>query len=225
MRDTIHKAKEILGADQASIIDLMQFIIFYRTHRTDVLNKSTYLYYDRFVEEARARGLSYQELLHCSDAEAFGEIPAKGIIAERIRGNVLVFESGRLTCTIGEKADEIRKIFSEDYGDIQEVRGTIASRGVVTGTVRIIRGRADFSKIESGNILVTSMTTPEMVAIMNKAAAFVTDEGGITCHAAIISRELNKPCIIGTKNATQILKDGMSVEVDAERGVVRILKK
>jgi pyruvate,water dikinase len=59
---------------------------------------------------------------------------------------------------------------------------------------------------------------------MNKASAFITDEGGITCHAAIVARELNKPCIIGTKIATKVLKDGDMVEVDAERGVVRIIK-
>ena len=68
------------------------------------------------------------------------------------------------------------------------------------------------------------MTTPEMVPIMKKASAFVTDEGGVTCHAAIISREMRKPCIIGTKVATQLLKDGDMVEVDANSGFVKILK-
>ena len=68
------------------------------------------------------------------------------------------------------------------------------------------------------------MTTPDMVPIMKKAAAFVTDEGGITCHAAIVSREMKKPCIIGTKIATKILHDGQLVEVDANRGIVKIIK-
>jgi len=60
---------------------------------------------------------------------------------------------------------------------------------------------------------------------MKKAAAFVTDEGGITCHAAIVARELKKPCIIGTKIATQALKDGDEVEVDADKGAVKLLKE
>jgi pyruvate,water dikinase len=60
---------------------------------------------------------------------------------------------------------------------------------------------------------------------MKRASAFITDEGGITCHAAIVARELKKPCIIGTKIATQVLKDGDEVEVDAERGIVRIIKR
>jgi pyruvate,water dikinase len=68
------------------------------------------------------------------------------------------------------------------------------------------------------------MTTPDYIVPMKRAAGFITDEGGVTCHVAIIAREMNKPCIIGTGNATQILKDGDLVEVDAEKGVVRILE-
>jgi pyruvate,water dikinase len=73
-------------------------------------------------------------------------------------------------------------------------------------------------------ILVTSMTHPKDIMLLKKASAIVTDEGGILCHAAIVAREMKKPCIIGTKIATQVLKDGDMVEVDAERGAVKILK-
>lgn len=69
------------------------------------------------------------------------------------------------------------------------------------------------------------MTSVDFVPIMKRASAFVTDEGGITSHASIVSREMNKPCIIGTKIATQVLKDGDLVEVDANNGVVKILKR
>jgi len=82
----------------------------------------------------------------------------------------------------------------------------------------------DFDKFESGDILVTSMTRPEFLPIMKKAAAIITDEGGITCHAAIVSRELNIPCVIGTKNASRSLKDGNRVEVDADHGIVKKIK-
>jgi len=68
------------------------------------------------------------------------------------------------------------------------------------------------------------MTMPKYLPAMKRASAFITDEGGITCHAAIISREMKKPCIIGTKIATQILIDGVLVEVDADKGIVRIIK-
>ena len=69
------------------------------------------------------------------------------------------------------------------------------------------------------------MTTPDMIMVMHKAAAFVTDEGGITCHAAIVSREMKKPCIVGTKIATKVLKDGDMVEVDATDGTVKKISK
>ena len=72
---------------------------------------------------------------------------------------------------------------------------------------------------------MTEMTAPSFVPMMKRAAAIVTDEGGITCHAAIVAREIKKPCIVGTKNATKVLKDGDMVEVNAERGIVTILNK
>ena len=79
---------------------------------------------------------------------------------------------------------------------------------------------ADAQKIEDGDILIAPMTIPDYVPYLKKTAGFVTDEGGVTCHAAIVARELKKPCIIGTKFATQVFKDGDMVELDAERGIV-----
>ncbi len=90
--------------------------------------------------------------------------------------------------------------------------------------VKIVLSSTDFAKFNKGDILVASMTRPEYVPVMKKAKAIITDEGGITCHAAIVSRELNIPCIIGTKNATRILQDGDEVEVDANNGTIKIIK-
>ncbi|HYF29296.1 MAG TPA: PEP-utilizing enzyme, partial [Candidatus Paceibacterota bacterium] len=88
---------------------------------------------------------------------------------------------------------------------------------------RIIRSPQDAHKINLGDILIATMSTPDFLPAMQKAAAFVTDIGGITSHAAIVAREMKKPCIIGTKNATKILKDGDLVEVDADQGIVRAI--
>lgn len=106
----------------------------------------------------------------------------------------------------------------------QELKGQTASQGYAKGVARIVLERKDFAKFKKGEILITGMTRPEFVPLMEKAAAIVTNEGGITCHAAIISRELGKPCIIGTKNATELIKDGDLIEVRANHGTVRILK-
>ncbi|OHA17692.1 MAG: hypothetical protein A2664_03685 [Candidatus Taylorbacteria bacterium RIFCSPHIGHO2_01_FULL_46_22b] len=104
-----------------------------------------------------------------------------------------------------------------------ELRGTAASLGTVRGRVRVCTTLESLNEIKEGEILVASMTRPEYLPAMKKAAAFVTDEGGITCHAAIVAREMGKPCVIGTKVATKVLKTGDLVEVKGNHGVVRIL--
>jgi pyruvate,water dikinase len=104
------------------------------------------------------------------------------------------------------------------------LKGQIANKGKAKGIVRIVLDPHDDKGFKDGDILVTSMTRPEFVPLMRRAAAVVTNEGGITSHAAIVSRELRIPCIIATKIATQFLKDGDMVEVDADQGIVTIIK-
>ncbi|MGD0250419.1 MAG: phosphoenolpyruvate synthase [Thermoplasmata archaeon] len=100
------------------------------------------------------------------------------------------------------------------------LRGFGAAPGVAVGVVRILKGSAEMDQLKSGEILVTSMTTPDMVPAMSQAAAIITDEGGMTCHAAIVSRELGVPCVVGTREATTLLANGMEVTVDGKTGVV-----
>ncbi len=107
---------------------------------------------------------------------------------------------------------------------IKEVRGNPAFAGKVTGRVRIVFNPT-LAQIETGDILVAPMTTPDFVPLMKRAGAIITDEGGLLCHASIVARELKKPCIVGTKIATQVLKDEDLVEVDATKGIVKILKR
>jgi len=104
------------------------------------------------------------------------------------------------------------------------IEGVIGGKGKAKGKIKLVLNSLDAKKIKQGDILVTSMTTPQHITAMKKAAAFVTDEGGLLCHAAIIAREMKKPCIVGTTIATQIFKDDDFVEVDANKGTVKILK-
>ena len=106
------------------------------------------------------------------------------------------------------------------YGDAL-IRGIAAHQGKVQGIVRIVRNVHDVKRVGSGDVLVSNTTHPNYLQAMKKAVAFVTDEGGIISHAAIVAREFKKPCIVGTKVATHILKDGDRVEVDATKGIVR----
>jgi len=107
--------------------------------------------------------------------------------------------------------------------DVREFKGQTACKGYAKGKVMQVVKRADVARFVPGSILVSTMTVPDYLPAMKKAAAFVTDEGGITCHAAIVAREMKKPCVIGTKTATKVLKDGDMVEVDADKGIVRKL--
>ena len=125
----------------------------------------------------------------------------------------------------GKDYDEIHKSMRKNHEtEVMQINGMAASSGKVIGRARICSTFKSLEKFKKGDILVTSMTRPEFIGAMRQASAFVTDEGGITCHAAIIAREMQKPCVIGTRNATKILKDGDLIQVDAVHGVVRILE-
>lgn len=106
----------------------------------------------------------------------------------------------------------------------KKFKGNIAFKGLIIGKVLVIRKVLEASKIKDGDILVTSMTDPRYLPAMKRAGAIITDEGGITCHAAIVARELKIPCIIGTKIATKVLKDDDMVEVDANKGIIKKIK-
>lgn len=107
--------------------------------------------------------------------------------------------------------------------NIKLITGTPAASGQAVGRVRVVLGPKTFAKFKPGDILVTEMTRPDFVPIMRQAAAIVTDEGGLTSHAAVMAREFGIPCVVGTKIATQVFKDGDKVEVDAVKGIVRLV--
>jgi pyruvate, water dikinase len=100
------------------------------------------------------------------------------------------------------------------------VTGFGASPGIAGGTARLLRTAAEMGRLKPGEVLVTTMTTPDMVPAMAQAAAIVTDEGGMTCHAAIVSRELGVPCVVGTRQATSTISEGSLVSVDGKAGAV-----
>lgn len=138
-------------------------------------------------------------------------------------------EDGTVAVFSGKEAQDFYNIIKRPHQDknfdnIKEIKGACACPGQAQGVVRIINRVTDMEKMQYGDILVSLATTPSIVSAMKKAAAIITDEGGLTCHASIVSRELNIPCVIGTKFSTQILKDGDRVEVDASKGLIKIIK-
>ena len=104
------------------------------------------------------------------------------------------------------------------------IKGRSASNGVAKGVVKIIDNKNVFKKsFNKGEILVCEMTTPDYIVHIKNAGAIVTDKGGILCHAAIIAREFGIPCVVGTNNATSLLKDGDMVEVNADKGLIKFI--
>jgi phosphoenolpyruvate synthase/pyruvate phosphate dikinase len=180
---------------------------------------------------AKARGLEADDVAAMTEQELVAHAQRSGEKAGRVK-----VESRHVAalCTIGVSPDffctdevlvheliEATKHASKHEDDTtRAVTGTPAYAGVRQGIVRIINKKTDMHKINDGEILVAHTTSPVLMPAIKKAAALVTDEGGIGCHAAIVSRELKKPCIIGTKVATQVLHDGDLVEVDANTGTI-----
>ena len=147
---------------------------------------------------------------------------------ERIDGLFLVhWKNGKCEILEKDEAEKISAIAIPNVEQVAEIKGQIGCRGPknkTTGKVKLLLSSLEIDKLEQGEILVTTMTSPEFVPAMRKSLAIITDEGGITCHAAIVSRELNISCVIGTKVATKVLKNGDMVEIDTDKGIIRILK-
>ncbi|MBI3032604.1 hypothetical protein HYY69_03955 [Candidatus Woesearchaeota archaeon] len=186
-------------------------------------------YLKQLVKEiADRRGIDFkhfENLPYHDFIERAFTIPQQELEALPAEGFTLYQHGFKPFTVYGKQAKQLQALYEGiiDNG-IKEVKGLCACKGTVRGIVKIINKIEDFNKMEQGNILVSYNTRPEFVPIMKKAGAIVTDEGGITSHAAVVSRELNVPCIIGTKRGTDLLKDGMRVEVDATNGMVKIIK-
>ncbi|MDO5828676.1 MAG: phosphoenolpyruvate synthase, partial [Methanocorpusculum sp.] len=134
-----------------------------------------------------------------------------------VDGKIYILQSRPIT-TI-KKAKESSSAEKADGGK-QILQGYGASPGLVSGKVCIVMDVRETSKVQEGDIMVATMTNPDMVPAMKKVAGIITDEGGMTCHAAIVSRELGTPAVVGTKQATKILKDGQIVTIDGEKGLI-----
>lgn len=119
----------------------------------------------------------------------------------------------------------IKEYIKTEERKVNQLKGRIASKGKGKGVVKIVLGQESFGKFKKGNVLVVNNTTPNYVSIMKKATGIVAEEGGLTAHVSVVSREFKIPCIVGIKNITNILKDGDLVEVDANKGIVKILKR
>lgn len=212
-------------------------LIYLKDYRKDALFNS-YYHMDKLIREiGRRLFLSPIQVKHILPQEMENVLLNKKFdfhkINERIKYSVVLYEEARMVGEYGEirifTGKEARKIVKNKIQEeklpknLKEIVGQTAYPGKATGTVKLVFNTDDIKKVEMGDILVSPSTNPNLLPAMRHAGAIVTDKGGITCHAAITSRELKKPCIIGTGIATKILKDNQLVEVDADKGIIKII--
>lgn len=152
-----------------------------------------------------------------------GVFPAACVRA-RMKDSMLCSDNDHSYILPSEYAD---KVFPKKNTVVlrQPLKGQAAFVGVVQGRVCIVNTPEEMSKLKQGDVLVSRLTNPSLLPAMKLASAFVTDTGGLTCHAAIVARELQKPCLVGTGNATEVFTDGDMVEVDTSRGIISFVEK
>ncbi len=151
-----------------------------------------------------------------------GKMISRKELKERTKLCVFYTEKNNDKIFIGKQAKKIiSQLEKKKKSTSNIINGQTGCIGRAKGKVKIVIRPKDMTKMNKGDILVSIATDPDIVPAMKKAAAIVTDQGGITSHAAIVSREMNIPCVIGTKMATESLKDGDMVEVDANKGTVK----
>lgn len=227
-----------LNSQMKYILHVSSELMLQKDFRKGV-NQDSYLAIDRILTELGKRmGLSLLEIKYLTDGEIKEAVLNKNyfhyqeICKQRVEKCCYLCHNGIIEVYEGEVAEKMiakkmKEIIKKDEisADTIQIKGMTAYKGKVTGVAKIVLVVADIDKIKEGEILVSSSTNPDLLLAMKKASAFVTNTGGIISHAAIVSRELKKPCVVGTRVATHLIKDGDLIEVDADKGVVNILKK
>ncbi|MFC1621835.1 PEP-utilizing enzyme [Patescibacteria group bacterium] len=218
-----------------NLVSITQSYLSLRTYRVNITKKFHYYHLPLLNEISKRIGIKQEDIAFLTYPEILESLKdnkrrkkLNQLINKRRVGFVNITWKGKTRVISGVKdiiqAIEQYNIRAEDPTIRKVVKGNPACRGKVTGTVKVVKKLSELEKVTKGDILVARMTTPDYMIAINRAAAIVTDEGGITCHAAIVSREYNLPCIVGTRNATHILGDGDLVEVDADEGIVRVVE-
>lgn len=212
-------------------VEVLQEYLYIRSVRTNALRKAYYNLLPFIEEIANRIGWDKSLIPFLTDEELRNYLKSRGIpekmqIENRKEDFLLIKINGEDMKIVTGK-ENINRIKERELGreeiEIRILKGVGVYHGEVKGIVKIIETPDQEKKMEKGDILVSAMTSPDMHHIIERASAIVTDEGGITCHAAIISRELNIPCVIGTEIATKVLKDGEKVKVDSKNGIVERL--
>lgn len=216
-----------------SLARLTGVLGWWQDQRKEMALRAAY-YLDLLLKEiARRAKYSLEEVEYflpqeIKDFLLRNKLPDKEILRKRSKLSIFVVRPDKEMMVTRERARKIYTILEKQRKFVSKIlKGIVASQGKygkkIRGRIKVILDPTT-KDLRKGEILVTSMTRPEFTPLMKKAKALITNEGGLLSHAAIVSRELNLPCLIGTRQATEVLKDGDLVEVDAEKGIVKKIK-
>jgi phosphohistidine swiveling domain-containing protein len=217
--------------EQKEWIETSRHFSFQRDERKTSQQKIFYIQAQCLEEISKKIDMPRTELEYLKPSQlSEALLKKKNALLEKInlnkKGHLFMYAEGAgYFISFGDEAINIYNSLKRNIEQNNIIMGQTANKGFAKGIAKIIYNTKEKFDFNEGDILITGMTYPDFVPLRKKAAAIVTDIGGITCHAAILSREINKPCVIGTKFATRNIKNGDLVEVDADNGIVRIVRK
>lgn len=201
---------------------------YWRNHLAEVCAIASHTALVKLGKASKKRGLDYTRAYWLTPGEFLELIegrfmPSPELIDSRKKAFGLVVENRKNIVLTGEKLFVLIDSLLGKAEEFKELKGTSANPGKAKGTARIVLSPDEISKVKEGDIMVVPETTPDFVPALHRVKAIITDMGGISSHAAIISREFGIPCVVGTGNSTRVIKDGDIVEVDANKGTIRKL--
>lgn len=228
--------KEILeklkfSAEERWLVEMAQFAYWFQPYRKAQQFKSCWHLHKLFREAARRLHISIDQVRYMTHEELGRALKTENVDLDTINKRrdifVCTYIKNKFTILEGKKAEAFVRthLHIPRHRNRSQLEGTPACKGRARGTVRIVNSLADAEGFERGDILVSYATNPTLLPVMRMASAIVTEEGGLTCHAAIVSRELNVPCVVGVEGAVSILKSGLNVSVDAHKGIIKKIPK
>lgn len=219
-----------LSAEEKHLFNVAQEVTFFKADRKDLYFKS-YFEMRPLIKEIAARlKVTPKQAMYLLEEEMQlalleGKVNVK-LLDERQKNSILLITPEKTSVLTGKEVEKALEGVRQEKVEMADVvKGKCACPGSAKGIVKLVLSPADMHKMKKGDVLVSNATDPNVVPAMKKASAIITNTGGITCHAAIVSRELGIPCVIGTRVATEVLKDGDVVEVDANAGIVKVIER
>lgn len=235
----IKQASEVIKRSKVSKelqerINLVRWFMYARTASIDYMMQVNGAYKTVFSSFANSFNITIDQALQMTVDEIVESIRKKKLVISKkvlgqrsSNGHAYLIAPHGSYLVFDKDIDKLRSVVIKEKKQetVTEFKGQSAFKGKVVGIARVIMDRRDANQLKAGEILVTTMTSPEFVPAMKISSGIITNEGGVLCHAAIMSREFRKPCIIGSLIATDSIKTGDKLKVDANQGIVKILKR